>query len=420
MRLLINLCAHDGIISHYAGVGTIVRRYIEAIKYLLDKNNINYHLNLFTLEFNKDSMGYNEIIWKEHSNLDHTSIYICSNGTNGETSFGNIHNWRLASKKVSEIINKIDFKKYDYVITLANDTPFAGLLELIKEEENSIKAWIPHSTGKIYNEDMSLSKEKQTRNERLEWEQDTIDYINKHDRTYLISTGKYIRNHIIEEYQLNKDKNIDIINGELLFRDNFYDENDRMKEILKELEKYSSIILSLGRAEKYKNLDKTMLLGKEMEIKSVVITQQYFKNQPIVEDYKKLALETNSILYVDEPFFLPQYIVQNYSKKMIMLIPSEREIFGLVINEIRRFNKDNVLIVANKRGGLVEQINDGVDGILVDLDNIAEASIKIKKYFNDADIKKLNNAGQKRLSKDYNLINNFDLFFKRILGDDYE
>ena len=49
MRLLINLCAHDGIISHYAGVGTIVRRYIEAIKYLLDKNNINYHLNLFTL-----------------------------------------------------------------------------------------------------------------------------------------------------------------------------------------------------------------------------------------------------------------------------------------------------------------------------------------------------------------------------------
>lgn len=420
MRLLINLCAHDGIISHYAGVGTIVRRYIETIKYLLNKNNINYHLNLFTLEFNKDSMGYNESIWKEHSNLDYTSIYICSNGTHGETSFGNIHNWRLASKKVSEIINKIDFKKYDYVITLANDTPFAGLLELVKEEENSIKTWIPHSTGKIYNEDMSLSKEEQTRNERLEWEQQVIDYINKHDRTYLISTGKYIKKHIIKEYGLNKDKNIDIINGELLFRDNIYDKNDRMKEILKELEKYSSIILSLGRAEKYKNLDKTMLLGRKMGIKSVVITQQYFENQPIVAYYKKLALETNSILYVDEPFFLPQYLVQNYDKKMIVLIPSEREIFGLVINEMRRFNKDNVLVVANKRGGLVEQINDGVDGILVDLDNIDEASIKIKKYFNEVDIKKLNNAGQKRLNKDYDLINNFDLFFKRILGDDYE
>ena len=28
MKLLINLCAHDGIISHYAGVGMIVRIYI--------------------------------------------------------------------------------------------------------------------------------------------------------------------------------------------------------------------------------------------------------------------------------------------------------------------------------------------------------------------------------------------------------
>lgn len=35
MKLLINFCAHDGIISHYAGVGTIVRRYIESINYLL-------------------------------------------------------------------------------------------------------------------------------------------------------------------------------------------------------------------------------------------------------------------------------------------------------------------------------------------------------------------------------------------------
>ena len=49
MKLLINLCGHDGIISHYAGVGTIVSRYIEAIDYLLNKKNIEYHLNLFTL-----------------------------------------------------------------------------------------------------------------------------------------------------------------------------------------------------------------------------------------------------------------------------------------------------------------------------------------------------------------------------------
>lgn len=420
MKLLINFCGHDGIISHYAGVGTIVRRYIEVIEYLLNEKNIDYHLNLFTLEFNKDSMGYNEQIWNEHKNLKNSTIYICSNNTNGETSFGNIYNWRCASSNVAKIINQIDFDNYDYVITFANDTPFAGLLQLIKEANNSIKVWIPHSTGKIYNEDMSLSEENQTQNERIKWEQDAINYINNHYNSYLISTGKYIRNHIIKEYSLEESKNIDIINGELLYRNNLYEQNDRMKEILFELEKYDSIIISLGRAEKYKNLDKTMLLGSKLGVKPVVITQQYFKNQPIVSEYKELAKKTNAILYVDEPFSLPQYIIKNFSKKMIMLIPSEREIFGLVINEMRRFNKDNVLIVANNRGGLTEQINDGIDGVLVDLDDIENSAKKVSKYFNFVTMKTLNNEGQKRLLDDYDLVKNFDAFFKKVLGEEYE
>lgn len=420
MKLLINFCAHDGIISHYAGVGTIVRRYIESINYLLKEKNIEYYVNLFTLEFNKDSMGYNENIWNEHKKIKNSTIYICSNGTYGETSFGNIHNWRFSSRKVAEIINSIDFNNYDFVITLANDTPFAGLLELIKESKNSIKAWIPHSTGRIYNEDMSLSAENQTQNARIELEQDVINYINSHDNNYLIATGEYIKNHIINEYSLHKNKIFDIINGELLYRTNIYDENKRMKEILLDLEKYDAIIISLGRAEKYKNLDKTMLLGKKIGIKPVVITQQYFENQPIVYDYKKLAEETDTVLYVDEPFSLPQYIIKNYNKKMIMLIPSEREIFGLVINEMRRFNKKNVLIVANNRGGLTEQITDGVDGILVDLDSIDDSAEKILKYFDDDIMKKINEEGQKRLLKDYNLLENFNKFFKNVLGEYYE
>lgn len=420
MKLLINFCAHDGIISHYAGVGTIVKRYIEVINYSLKTKNIDYHINMFTLEFNRNSMGYNENIWNKHNNLPNSTIYVCSNNTHGETSFGNIYNWKVASSNVAKIINSIDFNNYNYVITIANDTPFAGVLELIKETENSIKIWIPHSTGKIYDEDMSLSEERQTKNERIKWEQNVINYINNHENNYLISTGIYIKNHIINDYSLKPNKNINIINGELLYRDNIYEENNRMKEILSELEKYDSIIMSLGRAEKYKNLEKTMLLGKTLGIKPVVITQQYFQNQPIVSEYKKLAKATNTNLYVDEPFSLPQYIVKNFSKKMIMLIPSEREIFGLVINEMRRFNKNNVLIVANDRGGLHEQINDGLDGVLVDLDNIEASATKISKYFNLENMKKLNSEGQKRLLTDYDLVKNFDAFFRKVLGEKYE
>ena len=418
MKLLVNLCAHDGIISHYAGVGTIVRRYVEVIRKILSEKNIDYHLNLFTLEFNEKSMGYNKELWDYHASLDNTTLYILSNGTNGETSFGNIENWLISSKNVANEINRINFSDYDYVLNLCNDTPFAYLVTLIKNEKNSITAWIPHSTGKIYDEDMSLSDEKLTINERVKMEQDVIDYINNHNNTYAISTGIYIRNHLINSYGLIN--NIDLINGELLFRNNVYTENNRIYEIFKEVNNYDSIILSLGRAERYKNLDKTMLLGSKLGIKSIVITQQYFEEQPIVKEYKELAKKTNSLLFVDEPFFLPQYIVKKYNKPMILLIPSEREVFGLIINEMRRFNKDNVLMVANDRGGLHEQINDGIDGVLVDLNDIDSSANKIRKYFDEETIKKMNFESQKKLNNNYNLEKNFDLFFKKVLGDEYE
>lgn len=420
MKLLINLCGHDGIISHYAGVGTIVRRYIEVLTILLKQKNIDYHLNLFTLEFNEDSMGYNRELWDFHKNLENSSLYIVPNGTNGETSFGNVKNWTLASQNVARIINEIDFNQYDYVVTLCNDTPFACLPSMIKDEKNSIKAWIPHSTGKIYNVDSSISEKDQLHKEHIDWEQAAVDYINQDSNTYLISTGVYIHDHLIKEYQLKKEKNINIINGEILSRENSYDETDTMKNILEDLNQYDSILMAFGRAEKYKNLEQAMVLGNSLKVKPIIITQQYFDGQPIIEDYKKKAEETSSLLYVDPPFFLPQYIVKYFSKPMIMLIPSEREIFGLIINEIRRFKKDNVLIVANDRGGLHEQIEDLEDGILVDLNDIESSTQKILKHFNEEDMIRFNKNAQKRLENDYNLIQNFDYFFRKILGDDYE
>ena len=99
-----------------------------------------------------------------------------------------------------------------------------------------------------------------------------------------------------------------------------------------------------------------------------------------------------------------------------MLIPSEREIFGLVINEMRRFNKNNVLIVANDRGGLHEQIKDGIDGVLVDLDNIKESANKIKKYFINETIQEFNKNSQKILKEKYDLKKNFNKLIDKIIG----
>lgn len=51
--------------------------------------------------------------------------------------------------------------------------------------------------------------------------------------------------------------------------------------------------------------------------------------------------------------------------------------------------------------GIHEQINDGIDGVLVDLNNLDDASKKIKKYFNNQKMKKMNEMSQKRLQEEY-------------------
>lgn len=398
MKLLINLCAHDGIVSHYAGVGTIVKRYIEAFQHILNNKSVDYDFYLYTPEYNNDSFGYSGATCKMHENL---KIFQIPNGTGGELAYGTPDNWKILSYNTASIINELDMDKYDVIITIANDTPYADMLRMLNKNKKHIKVWIPHSTGKIHLVDSSIKNSEMILNERLKWEENAIDYINNTENCYLGITGRYIGQHLVDEYNLDKEKQVDIINGEILSRPTKYFEDDLTIELFNKIKNYDEIILSFGRAEKYKNLDATMEIGKRMGIQSVVIAQGYYKGQPLVEELKMKAIENNAIIFVDAPFYLAQYIVKNFNKNMILLIPSKKEIVGLIINEIRKLNKDNVLIVANDIGGMHEQINDGVDGILVNLNNLDYASKKIKKYFNIQKMKKMNEMSQKRLKDEY-------------------
>jgi len=343
-----------------------------------------------------------------------------SNGSNGKTAYGTKDNWYELSKNTASIINKTCFKDYDHVITIANDTPFAGLLELINDAENHIKIWIPHSTVKIHEVDSAIENSSLLFQERLNWEEEAIKYINTHNKCYLGSTGRYIEKHLIDEYNLKKEKSIYIPNGEIIGKKTNYIENKECVDLFEQLKNEDSLIMTFGRAEEYKNLDSAMYLGNLLGIKSIVITKPYFDGQPIVKKYKQIAEQTNSLLFIDVPFNFPHYIINHFNKPIILLIPSKKEIVGLIINEIRKMNKDNVLIVANDIGGLSEQIDDGKDGVLVNLDNLNESANKIKKMFIKEKMIEMNNNSQKRLAKDYNFENIMDNFYKEILGGGYE
>lgn len=415
MELLVNLCSYDGISTHYSGVGTIVMRYIECIINYCESNNIDYKLNLFTAESYEYTLGYNNDLEDYHKSLKNVEIFKLSNGSNGETCFGTIKNWKELSKNTASLINNIDMSKYDKVVTLLQDTPYCDLVKNVKKGDNHVVVWIPHSTVKIHGDSSDEKKSSYDLDDRYIYEQDAVEYINKTKNTYLGIIGKFIGNHMIKEYYLRPNKMIHIVNGELLNKETKYEETDEMKELLKKIEKNNKIILSFGRAEKYKNLEATMLLGKEMGIKPVIIAQGYYKGQPIVKEYKKLAKETNTELFIDVPFAFPHYILKHFNKTIILVVPSKKEIMGLVINEIRKKNRNNILIVANNIDGLKEQINDGVDGLLTDLNDIKKSGEKIKKYLCENSMVRMNKESQKTLKNKFDFNSNLSNFMDKIL-----
>lgn len=407
MKILINLCAHDGIISHYTGVGTMVKRYIKTIAKILDDKKIDFELNLFTPEYNNDSFGYSDEVKELHQIYN---IYKVSNGSDAKINYGTLTNWEKLCENTAKIINEIKISEFDKVITICNDTPFACLQNKLAKSKNHSTVWIPHSTIKIHEVDSAIPNSEVFYNDRLLWEQNAIDFINDNANSYIGGIGNFIKKHLIEEYSLKKSKIIDVYNGELIdekFNNLFNKEND---EYFKKISNDKPIMLSFARAEEYKNLQSTMYLGSKLNITTIVIAQSYYKEQPILDEYRELAKETNTKLFIDPPFDFAKYILHNFTNDIILLVPSKKEIMGLVINEIRKLRKDNILVVANDIDGLNEQIKDGYDGLLVDLSNLEDSKKKIEKYFNKEKMSLLCSNGYDRLKKDYNFEKNCGKF----------
>ena len=282
MKLLINLCSHDGIVSHYNGVGTMTRRYIISIINALSSLHIDYHVNLFTPRYNANSFGYSKEVYNCHKSLKNTQIIMVENGSNGNINYGTVNNYIELCKNTANIINSLDLNLYDKVITIYNDTPFAGLGKYLNKNSNHYKVMILHSTVKIHKIDSALKNSHIFYDSRLKWEQEAIDFINDDDNSYYGVIGDFISKHLKEEYGLLHKKELKIYNGELLNYPILRNYSAKDKKLFEKIKNEKSIILAFSRAELYKNLEITFKLGNLLGITPVVIAQPYSKNQEIL------------------------------------------------------------------------------------------------------------------------------------------
>jgi len=426
-KLRINLLAHDGISSLYTGVGRIA---LDTLSVIANNNTLKRKvgsLNAITGKYTDKCLGYSKNVRKTNIDLLRKMggrLYEAINGSDGEISYGDIRNWEYISASAATLLYVLtEDEDFDVQINLCFDTPFAHVAELFQQYDSEAQArnifvWIPHSTVAIHKVDSAIKGSDSYFNDRMKWEQKAINLANEKNNIYVGYVGEFMKNHLIDVYHCNQDRLIDFTNGldVSAFR---FKKTVSQNEIEEVLAKYnisttSDLMISFGRLEQYKGFDYTIKIGGKLagkNIKTVLMAQPYSQDDPIVEEYKKMMSSDclGGIFMPNYPFDLPHMLLR-WHKTRLLLIPSRSEPFGLIPEEARLYQNPNLMIVAMNRGGLIEQIEDGEDGFLMNLSNIDESAKKLTNLL-DMDRETVEiiakKGTQKALSK-YNLANNFE------------
>ena len=416
--------AHDGITSLYTGVGKIANQSLSVLSSL----SLKYRFDTYfiTGKYNHRCLGYDSKLKaksKKTAIKGGGKLIEISNGSNGEISYGNINHWKTASKEAAKEILKYA-SKYQKIISIALDTPFAGTSESLISYNNINNIWIPHSTVALHKIDSALGKKGEGDKyykERYLWEKRAIMMSTEKDRQHVGIISNFMETHLIREYGLKSPKIIPFKNGLIIKRQT----KPSAREITKLLEKYQidknkNVVLTFGRLEPYKGFEDAARIAKYLpeSIQMIIFAQPYKKSDAYLTSFKSFIekIESPAKFISDYNFQDPQMII--YHKKCkVVLVPSIVEPFGLIPEEVRLKKLNHVIPVVTKIGGLEEQVTNGVDGYFIDSTSHKSSAKIISSIFRltKQQLRELSKNGFERLKKDYDLHQNLENSLQQVL-----
>jgi len=426
-RLAIYYLAHDGITSHYAGIGTYTKSYTDnfpQIIELLEKNQVETTLYLLTPKYKKTFYGYNHKI--ENNNLKLIERYggkliEVDNGTNGLDSYGTIKNWDKCSKESSNVISKY-LGLYDTNLIIAVDTPFLRVGEFLNKINTQINYKVvlsPQSTEKIHNSNIQG---------RYEWEKSIFQNANNSINIFVSYSSLYIKKHLLSEYKVNNRKLIPSMSG-LSFSSHRYKKYTQ-DQIKNELTKYGIptnrfLVFTVGRLEPYKGFIETIKLFKQIDKRLnpylIMLGFSYLKNNPLIKELEKIkrddGIDGKFIFKLD--LILPTLIWQ-WKNSRISAHISQFEPFGLAPTEARLLAKDNgPVVVVSNQGGLPEQISNNKDGFIVKYGSIKSYKKVVNGIFkmNGNQLTKLRKTAYQTVIKKYNSYENIIVLLSNLDKD---
>jgi glycosyltransferase involved in cell wall biosynthesis len=414
-KIAIIYITYDGIINTMCGVGVISRTFIDIfpeIKNFLKGEGIDLHLHLITPALNKNALGYSDEIKKQ--SLDVVlevggDIHYIVNGTDGTEQFGTISNWNIISSAAASKSLEIA-QIYDKTIVYCVDTPFMYTPYFINIQKNAYKQQniIPLLT---LHSDVLSHHPDSIDMQRLGWEASAIKYCALNPNIKIAATSKFLINHLKNHYAIPESQIINLQSGINVNSKRYAPISS--KKIEKYLQSYNiplnkKLIFSVGRAVPYKGFDLLIesfakVIDKNTHL--VFIASPYLNTPSNIQEIKdllsKYQISVTALLHIE--FKLPQYICQWKNTKIVAQL-SRNEPFGLVPEEVRIWSqKAGPLVMTSKKDGFVEQILEGEDGFMVNLNSPSSIAEKMEYILslNDKTIENIRKRGLKRVYSEY-------------------
>lgn len=416
------ICAHDGITSLYAGVGTAVNGYFRAVENIIRELDSKYKVKVWGIapKYTEANYGFNSNQLQKITNICQKTggdVLFCLNYSDGWNQYGNMDNWPTASASAATIA--YDILKNDKptdAIVIGVDTPFAMTPSILNRQMdlplNYYGVWMPHSTSLIHERGNYDLK-------RLEFEMRAIKIANETKNLFTGYLNPYMKKHLLFDYGASEESLTPILNGIVVDEIKKYSQCEigtAARERGIPLDK--PIVFSYGRGVLYKGFDIFMKVAKKLEdlpYHFVIQAAPYTMQDPIVEQLESLK-HKNITLILGLDFVFPRQLMQ-WNKTELVAVLSKYEPGAFIPAEIRIYGKPIALV--SDVDGLPCQVNNEIDGFITGLDeNEVEKNMRniLTMSQNKKEIIKRN--GKKLIINEYNMVTNFTRAIKKILNND--
>lgn len=419
-KLGIIICAHDGISSIYAGVGTATDAYFETIDRIRRELGAEYEVRAWAItpRFAESNIGFSPTQLQKIRRICQETggdVLECFNASDGFDQYGDVRNWSVTSPTAAQLAYQVlkEYRPTDAIV-IAECTPFAMtpaiLMKHVDFDINLRAIWMPHST--------SLIEERGEYNtDRIDFELNAVRNINATPGLFVGYHNSYMHDHLGRDYGVLPDKLTPMLNGITKKAVPVYPKDDIHRALQeKSIPTDKPLVFSFGRGVEYKGFDIFMRAAKALEDEDchfVLQVATWSMDYPIVADLRKLQ-HPNITLLFGLDFVLPRQLMQWEKTEMVACL-SRVEAGALVPMEVRAYG--NALALVSDRDGLPCQIHDGEDGFITDLRvDVVARTMRDILHLPEARKAEIAAAGARLIQEDYDMSKNFTAAVTHLLG----